>query len=50
MSAAEPKATDYFGIVAGVEGWLLDDEVELLYRLASGVTSGTIVEIGSYRG
>jgi len=41
---------DYFRIVASVEGWLYDDEVELLYRLASGVTSGAVVEIGSYRG
>lgn len=40
----------YFQVVAGVEGWLYDEEIELLYRLASGVTSGVIVEIGSYRG
>jgi predicted O-methyltransferase YrrM len=37
-------------IVAGVEGWLYDDEVDLLYRLASEVRFGVIVEIGSYRG
>ncbi len=47
----ETKTTPgYFEIVAGVEGWLYDEEVELLYRLASGVASGVIVEIGSYRG
>ena len=50
MRASEPKAADYLGIVASVEGWLYDEEVELLYRLASGVTTGAIVEIGSYRG
>ena len=50
MSAAEPRAADYLTIVASVEGWLADDEVALLYQLASGVTSGAIVEIGSYRG
>jgi predicted O-methyltransferase YrrM len=48
--ATEPQASDYAGIVAGLEGWLYDEEVELLYRLASGVSSGAIVEIGSYRG
>ena len=50
MRAADPKATDYLGLVASVEGWLYDEEVELLYRLASEVRSGAIVEIGSYRG
>jgi len=50
MSAPESEAADHFRIVASVEGWLGDDEVELLYRLASNVTDGAIVEIGSYRG
>lgn len=48
--APAPQAAGYRSVVATVEGWLYDEEVELLYRLASGVRGGAIVEIGSYRG
>lgn len=36
--------------VSEVEGWLSLDEASLLYELASSVTVGCIVEVGSYRG
>ncbi len=44
------KVAACLALVSTVEGWLYDEEVELLYRLASGVREGVIVEIGSYRG
>jgi predicted O-methyltransferase YrrM len=47
---AAQRASGYLSVVATVEGWLYDEEVDLLYRLASGVGSGVIVEIGSHRG
>lgn len=37
-------------LVATIEGWLYDEEAELLYQLAARVRSGSIVEIGSYHG
>jgi len=48
--APASKLPPHLQPVDGVEGWLYDEEVELLYRLASDVRSGAIVEIGSYRG
>lgn len=33
-----------------IDGWLRIEEAELLFEAASAVTSGCIVEIGSYRG
>ncbi len=33
-----------------IDGWLKIEEAELLFEAASAVTSGCIVEIGSYRG
>ncbi len=38
------------GAMRGVEGWLAKEEAELLFALASGVETGCIVEVGSYRG
>ena len=39
------------GALDGVDGFLRDDEAQLLYDLAQSVPAGqTIVEIGSYRG
>jgi MMP 1-O-methyltransferase len=37
-------------MVAGAEGMVSLDEAERLYQIASGVKSGCIVEVGSYRG
>lgn len=37
-------------VVFEVEGWLLLDEVFLLYEFVSFVIVGCIVEVGSYRG
>ena len=36
--------------VASIKGWLSRDAAVLLYRLASEVREGCIVEVGSYRG
>jgi hypothetical protein len=36
--------------VASIKGWLSRDAAVLLYELASGVSEGCIVEVGSYRG
>ena len=36
--------------VPSIRGWLSRDAALLLYRLASGVSDGCIVEVGSFRG
>ncbi|MGP8068317.1 MAG: class I SAM-dependent methyltransferase [Candidatus Bathyarchaeia archaeon] len=42
--------TEDLQAVYSVEGWLSAPECSLLYDLASQVSSGCIVEVGSYRG
>lgn len=41
---------DELSDVASIRGWLSRDAALLLYRLASQVSDGCIVEVGSYRG
>lgn len=53
LPRAEAGPGELQTIVPGFEsvaGWLTEEEAEELFRLASGVQSGCIVEIGSYRG
>jgi len=47
FTSAHKRPLDY---IQYVDGWLTASEAELLHKLASSVGSGSIVEIGSYRG
>lgn len=45
-----PIPVDDLRAIDAVKGWLSMDEAALLYKLASAVESGCIVEVGSYHG
>jgi predicted O-methyltransferase YrrM len=50
-NGAARNVEDALGLIAGVEGWLTDDQVRRLWMAAAGVRGpGRIVEIGSFRG
>lgn len=49
-SLVSPFVPHDLRIVSSIEGHLAFAEAQLLYELASQVTSGCILEVGSYRG
>jgi Methyltransferase domain len=49
-SATEAGWPEDLRDVASIKGWLSPDAAIFLYDLARGVTHGSIVEVGSYRG
>jgi len=49
-TTAEPSHANWLDHVEQTEGWLSLQEAEALYTIASEVTAGVILEVGSYRG